>query len=379
MAKGNESSGYKGVQIRANGSVRIRVKWQEKWVWESLDLRATATGLKRAAQIRQEVLERDRIGAVDWREYFPDSSRGDPIEEPTGCPLFGELAEQYLRHRATDTSPSTYRGYRIRLDGIWCPAFASIPIDQIRKSQIMDVIHAKGWTSGKTLSNALTPLRGVFDLAIDDELISRNPAARIKGPKTQKPPPDPLSAEEMHAVLKCFKEHFPGWLPYFQIAFGSGMRTSELIALRWADVDQVNRTMRVHQTRVSNTDKLTTKSGRERTLPITPLAGRGIKAQRAKTELHSDHVFLHPSTGQPIQSDLAPRRAWDKCLVKAEIRHRKAYSTRHTFATLNLLEGVNVLLVSEWLGHASTSMTLDHYAKWVSDGGKQGKSIKALR
>ena len=379
MAKRHGVSGHTGVQIRENGLVRIRVKHQGAWVWESVEYPATATGLKHAARIRQEVLDRERINALDWCNYFPHSVRCVEILQEHSVPTFGELATQWLRHRAADVSPSTYRGYRIRIDGFWRPTLGHMPIDRIRKSHVLDVAAAFGWSSGKTYSNALTPLRGVFELAIDDGLISINPAARIKPPKSQKEDPDPLSVSEMVAVLDSCAVIHPQWTPYFQVAFGSGMRTSELIGLFWSDIDRAEQTIRVCRSRVESQNKATTKTGVARTIPITPMAARGIRAQRAVTELHSEHVFLHPSTGKPIRGDEPPRRIWNACIKHAGIRHRKAYSTRHTFASLNLMEGKNIMQVSQWLGHKSTQMTYDHYARWIPDTEIEADSAEAFK
>lgn len=254
-----------------------------------------------------------------------------------------------------------------------------MPIDRIRKSHVLDIAAAFGWNSGKTYSNALTPLRGVFELAIDDGLISVNPAARIKPPMSQKEDPDPLSSAEMNLFLNTCSEAHPKWLAYFQLAFGSGMRTSELIGLSWKDIDRGKDSIRIRRSRTENQNRDSTKTGVARTIPITPLAARGIRAQRSVTELHSEYVFLHPSTGLPVRGDEPPRRIWNACIKLAGIRHRKAYSTRHTFATLNLMDGKNIMLVSQWMGHKSTQMTYDHYAQWIPDTGAAADPAEAFK
>lgn len=357
-----------GIQIRDSGSLRIRVRppgERRGWVWERVDAPATTAGIARASAIREEVLARQRLGiTVDWCEYFPDSPRCNPADAAGQRDTFAAVAESWLRHRVADTSPSTWEGYRKRVHGIWMPIFGHMMIWDIRASDVRDAITANGWTSGKTTSNALTPLRGIFELAIEDELISRNPVGKVKARKSQRPPPDPLSSDEVRTLLDSLG--IGPWAPYIWTALGTGMRTSELIGLRIGDVDLDAGTVRVHSARVDGIDTGRTKVARERTLQAEPLALRGLRAQMRRNRGRGvDHVFVMPGTGKPIQNDQAPRRAWHSACAKAGIRKRPAYQTRHTFATLHLLAGRPLLEVSALLGHDSPDTTYRHYARWI--------------
>ncbi len=94
-----------------------------------------------------------------------------------------------------------------------------------------------GERSLKTRNNALTPLRGVFDLAFADGHIQTNPALRLKFAKIQRELPDPFSSDERDLILSWFASQRPEWLTYFETAFFTGLRTSELIGLQWGDLD----------------------------------------------------------------------------------------------------------------------------------------------
>lgn len=361
MARRRAGSGYTGVEIRESGSIRIRVPYRGGWVYEPLDIKATTAGKKEAARIRQQVIERSRIGDFDWCQFFPSSPRCVQAESEV-IPRFDELAETFIENCTGQRySVSTIKGYRKVLNNVWSPEIGNMDVDLIRKSDIRRVINKRNWQSAKTFANALSPMKGVFALAVEDEWIVKSPAIGFKAPKWQKPPPDPLTADERSAVLESMD---PDYLNYFEFAFGCGMRPSEIMALKWGSLDFVNGLISVSEARVEGVDK-GTKSHETRVIPMMPMVKRALLRQRAVSQLHSEYVFPHPGSSRPFTDEQPPRKAWNAALKKAGIRHRKAYSTRHTFATLLLMAREPIERISKWLGHRSPQVTYDHYAKWM--------------
>jgi integrase len=91
-----------------------------------------------------------------------------------------------------------------------------------------------------------------------------------------------------------------------------------------------------------------------------------IKKLRLLTGAHpSKRLFIAPQTQEPIVSDQAPARVWRKVLRKSGIRYRKPYNTRHTYATLHLMSGVNPALIAKQLGN-SIIMVTTVYSKWIT-------------
>lgn len=77
-------------------------------------------------------------------------------------------------------------------------------------------------------------------------------------------------------------------------------------------------------------------------------------------------MFPNPRTGRPWASDKAFRENdWTRALARAEVRYRYPYQTRHTFASLMLSSGENVMWVAAQLGHKRWTMTADKYARWI--------------
>ena len=91
-------------------------------------------------------------------------------------------------------------------------------------------------------------------------------------------------------------------------------------------------------------------------------------------------IFCNPVTGdrwsriRDLNSDY-----FQPTLAALGIRQRRAYNTRHTYATLALMAGVNVAYIAQQLGHASVVTTLTYYARWVrgGDGGAEAKKLNA--
>jgi len=93
------------------------------------------------------------------------------------------------------------------------------------------------------------------------------------------------------------------------------------------------------------------------------------------TELNSDCLFCTPN-GYQVQRDHLRGRVWEPALEKAEITYRPMMQTRHSFATTALSLGENPLWIAKVMGHSTTRMVIDVYAKYIenltgtADGGK---------
>lgn len=348
-----------GVEIH-KGRVRISFKWPKvngKRIYESTDEKPNAAGLDRAAKLRDTVIKAIEYDRFSFAEYFPDSKRAS-----NDSVSFYDFAKKFIAKKEAEISSTTVDEYRKVINFYWLPAFGQSNIRMIGTGEVQDAIFEAnlGAVSKKSYNNILTPLRGIFSLAVDYEVISSNPCDRIKNLKHQAPPPDPLDVDEMQAVLNSVR---PDWKTYFQVAFGTGMRTSELIALRWQDIDFRQNTITVQRGFVRKRTK-DTKTHRVRTVKLNGLSLAGLKAQKAVTFLADEVVFTNPNTGRSIPDDKTPRVIWNAALKKAGIRHRKAYSTRDTFASIALSSGKNPYMVADTLGN-SVTILMKHYAKYI--------------
>ncbi len=120
---------------------------------------------------------------------------------------------------------STSDSYYGSLERLWKPHFADRPIGTIRPSEIKALIAQEARSvSGKSVNNALIPLRGVFLAAVDDEILDRSPTLNTRNLKHQSPQPDPFWADEMEAIIADLYRHYdPQVGNWYEFAFGTGV------------------------------------------------------------------------------------------------------------------------------------------------------------
>jgi integrase len=264
----------------------------------------------------------------------------------------------------------------------WNASLGDDEIAAVRHSSIKEAIATKqATTSGKTLNNYLIALRGVFAFAEADHLIdpTRNPTATLTNLAYQTPLPLPFDLDEVTMILAHMRERYPEQIAnYFEFAFGTGMRTSELIGLKWGRIDWRRGRATVDTAMVLAEEK-GTKTNRVRDVDLTAPALAALTRQKAHTFLKGADaaVFENPITGKPWADEQRQWRLyWVPTLRALGMRVREAYQTRHTYATLGLMGGVNPAYLARQLGHANTGMLFKHYARWIDGADKGAESAK---
>lgn len=358
----------KGVRLRS-GSIQIYFERHGKSYHVTLPHPATAAGISAAVKIR-----RDLITKADWGVLTEDdlaSARGEWVKDDSvivgGGALFQEVAQRYLKH--CEANPDSKKDYMSALNKHWMPELALIPIHQITSEAIRDIIADAEFKTDKTLNNCLTPLRGVFDKAIELRLISpaENPMAMVKNKKVQTGLPDPFSRDEMNALLDWLdnnlegKDRFYYW--YFEVAFWTGCRPSELIALRWSDIDWFNGSLIINKSRVRGVEKQVTKTHNVREVYLNDRSKCAFEALDAM-KLDNDYVMICPETNQPFYNEKPSRLRLIDAMKGTRVRHRPAYNARHTYATMLLMADVNPVFVANQLGH-SLQMLIKRYGRWI--------------
>lgn len=343
-------------------SIRLRFTYAGKRRYETLDLEPTPANLKAAVRTLANIKDQIRLGVFDYATAFPGSKHVASKDHVT----VRELATRWVSsHSVEATTLSTY------MPGInfWNRRFGDRPIDTITALEIREALKEKsGGVSAKTVNNILIPLRGMYQLALADEIVVRDPTDTIKNLKHQKPMPEPFTRAEMEAILGHMQQyHSVEVLRWFTFAFLTGMRPSEQAALRRDDLDVEGRTVRVARAFVMGVNK-GTKTHVERRVDLTQ---RALRAALGST----DHLFVHPVTQEPwTRRELTERlhEFWYPALEVLGLNRRVAYQTRHTYATLNLMAGVNPAYIARQMGHKNMQMLLTTYARWI-DGADEGR------
>ena len=156
---------------------------------------------------------------------------------------------------------------------------------------------------------------------------------------------------------------------YLQIAFFTGCRTGEILALKWSDVDLSNGKISINKTinKFDITSPKTRSSIRE--IDILPLVKEALKSQKSING-KSEFVFCSKDDFSKLYFTL--QKEWKRLLNEVGLEYRTLYHTRHTFASIMLSHNENLLWVSKrMLGHSNANMTLKIYAHYVETQGEQ--------
>ncbi|MDH1278248.1 site-specific integrase [Acinetobacter johnsonii] len=355
-----------GVRIR-NGSIQINFKRNKQAYIITLPHPPTAEGITAAAKIREQLIIKAEWNILTDKDIA--EAKGNPIDDKSiivgSGVLFQEAAQKYLKQ--CESNMDTKKGYKNILEKHWMPHLALVPLHEITSDDIKEIIIEADFQTAKTLNNCLIPLRGVFSTALENKYISENPVQFIKNKKVQVDVPDPFSRAEMNVLLSWLdknledKDHFYYW--YYEMAFWSGCRPSELIALRWSDIDWFNGTMRINKSRVRGHEKNVTKTHTVREVYLNERSTHALKAIK-DLKLSSDYIMICPETNAPFFNEKPPRLRITEAMKSCMIRHRPAYNARHTYATMMLMDGLNPVFVSNQMGH-SLQMMMKRYVKWM--------------
>ena len=123
------------------------------------------------------------------------------------------------------------------------------------------------------------------------------------------------------------------------------MRPGEAMALRWSEVDSRSRRAKVCRIRLYGKIKERTKTKVSREVLLNDRALQALEKARLLTAARSDYVFAPDGSGDRselyIRSETGAKRYWLSALRKSGIRYRRMYDTRHTYATMCLMSGMN--------------------------------------
>jgi integrase len=248
----------------------------------------------------------------------------------------------------------------------------------------------------KSVRNILGFLNSVFEHGIDRGWVAENPVQRAEKPRRRGTGASPdlqfLTMSELDAVIRAIPDHVvfrkpaptrhgrPGPAPppssdvlgpvlrvLIQTAALTGLRQSELIGLRWRDIDWVTQRIRVRNTFVRGEHSTDGKSDLS-TRRSVPMASRLAKeldqwSRRSSYAADDDLVFAHPQKGVPLDRSKVSKRFKAAC-ADAGVRAVRFHDLRHTFATQLAASAVPVRSIQEFLGHADSKTTqiYAHYA-----------------
>ena len=346
--------------------------WRVRWRDANGRARSKVIGRKADAELFDaEITRRRRLGQLALVDQ--------------GKQTLGEFVELWWRDYAEpNLAANTLRSYSYLWDAHVLPRLCHYRLCDLNPQTIEAFraqLHAAG-VGDAAIRKSMVVLQAVLQRAVDWEWLARNPAAGVRKPSPRRrrhiEPPSPQIVEHIRQHLLA-KDRFDDAMLVSILAY-AGLRPGEALALRWKHVRE--RTLLI-QDAVAAGEIKTTKTGRTRSVLLLEPLRTDLDAYRATT------VGALPETLLFADADLQPwsddrwrnwrRRIFSPAATAAGVAGTRPYDLRHSFVSLLIHEGRNVVDVAAQAGHAPT-LCLSTYAHLFAEGAgpQPGSAARAI-
>jgi integrase len=296
-----------------------------------------------------------------------------------GAILLGEfLTDTWLPIKRRHVRATTAYRYSWMVDNYVNPSIGHVPLRRLRADHLDDLYDQLATTGGrngtglapKTVHEVHVIVRSSLDLGLRRQLVIGNVAqatnARHKRPT--RTIPRAWTAEELATFLAAARPH--RLYPALHLAAYTGMRRSEVAGLKWSDLDRPNQRLSVSRT-------LQSLAGQPVEFPVK------TRTSRRSVDLDDETMSVLARWRRRLTRDQLPHGADDWMFINpagrfvnpesiAQLFHRvqrglpdltriRFHDLRHTHASLLIMDGAPVKVVSERLGHANVAFTMHTY------------------
>jgi len=260
--------------------------------------------------------------------------------------------EKFLKRAKNEYLNSTYANYKLNLDKWVNPVWNNRFIDEITSSDVHSLIfeHVTG-VSSYTRRGHIKIIKRVFNLAIEEGVLTRNPVVGIKV-KVADSNQAVLNKNEIEIFLREAKSIEHRFYSHWALALLTGMRSGELSALRWTDIDFVTGFINISKSWTRYNGEGPTKTAKNRVCPISKECRKFLLELKLKT---GKDEFVLPRSWEWDLGHLAQvTRDFCKGIGITPIRF---HDLRATFITQMLNNGVPLAKVMAIVGHSSLKTT----------------------
>lgn len=366
---GNEKQLPRGVSLRGE-TINITFTFKGVRCREPLsNLPNTTANVRYASRLLGEIQGKIERGQFAYADYFPKSKKLRMFGGASIAAKVSDYLDEYLhRCESRGLSPSTMVGYRKCHKAL--ADLHGITVSELTPAQVKNWL-VRSSTTAKTARNRLSFLRSAIDEAVTDGLLPSNPVSLVtvsryldvdSAPEQGAKSVDPFSPDEVAAIISTAHGINEQWANLFAFAFATGMRPSEICALRWGSIDWIGNTIQVSAAKVVGVIKTTKTRAGTRTIELTSDALAALASQKRFTFMRGEYVFEDPKLNEPWSgAESIRKKAWLYTLRRSGVRYRHLYQTRHTFATANISRGCNLFWLATQMGHKGPEMLFRHY------------------
>lgn len=287
-----------------------------------------------------------------------------------------EYLELWLNEYAKNNlSPRGFERYSGIIRKHLIPDLGKVTLTQLKPEHLQKHYTAKlnDGLSARTVRYHHALIHVALQTAVKWGLVSRNIADAVDPPRIRRNEMQTWDQDDVNRFLEGVKDS-----PYYALfytALFTGMRRSELLALRWQDVDciycqiYVNRSL--HQLKNGSFIFTQPKSAKSsRTIALTPSTILMLREYQEKQKLEREMLGTSLADGDLVFSNVEGKplrpntvtRAWTTLAARCGLKVIRLHDARHTHASLMLKQGIHPKVVQERLGHSSIQMTIDTYS-----------------
>jgi len=369
-------------QRREKGSGTVFQSSDGKWIARYKDERFTKPKAfygKSEAEVKKKL-----------KEYKNEVSRKNPIV------IKKQSVKTYMNSWLTkvkinEVKPRTYDDIENTLENQVYPYLGDLQTTNINANDVQDMINsltAKGLSYSRT-KKAYDAVNACFKRGVIKGEVEKNPCLGVSLPRNRKKKQSDIiyfsKQKDIDSICEVSALKYKSGRPVFRIGYifiillYTGMRISELLGLKWTDIDIKNKTLTIRRTVVLTKNRDEDKEGKyllliqdsaktessERIIPINKKAVKAIEELRKITGRFE--FIVSTSTGNIVDPSSIDRMFKDVLKRCGITPLCGVHALRHTFASLLFKKGVEVKYVSELLGHSNVTVTYNTYIHLIKE------------
>jgi integrase len=373
-----ESGDVSGFMRQRGGSWELRiyagrdaVTGRKRWVTR------TVRGGKREAQraLAAMVAEIDRGGTVRTTATV------------------GELLEEWFAHAAPGFSPKGAKETRGALDRNLLPFLGQVPLSKLGAADLDRFyrrLREKGGRAGRPLAPAtIRRAHGILHRALGQGVrwgwLAVNPASSATPPRVPVPDIHPPAPHELARLFALAVRTDADLADFVMLAAATGARRSELLALRWSDLELDAGSVWVARAIVAGVVEKDTKTHAARRVSLDPTCAEAMRARRGRAVERAracEHelslrafVFSHEVDGSAPWYPDSASRGFARLGRQAGLQGVRLQDLRHYVATRLLSSGVDVRTVAGRLGHRNAATTLNVYSRFLAEADREAANV----